>query len=104
MKCVSHLQNGKSSVVLVANQLEVVVHSIDGGIGYVDPVQESKDEQQAEEGNDSEINLPDQRRLVDVREYLPGSDFLITSELGELSLSGESQETQSWWYVNVSRR
>ena len=44
-KRVSHSQNGESSIVLVANQPKLLVHSIDSGIDYVHSVQESKGEQ-----------------------------------------------------------
>ena len=64
-KRVSRLQNGESSIVLVAKKFEVLVHSVDGDLGYADPVHESNDKQWAEDGNDSDINLPGQRRLVD---------------------------------------
>lgn len=60
-KCVNHLQNRESAIVLVANQFKLATHSIDGSIGYVEPIQESKKKQQAEDGNNPEINLPDQR-------------------------------------------
>ena len=65
-KHVNHSQNGESSVVLVANQPKLLVHSINGGVSDVHPVQESKGEQQAEDRNDPEVSLPDQRGLVDV--------------------------------------
>ena len=62
----NHLQNGESNVVLVTDQPKVLPHSIDGSIGYVDPIQESKEVNQADDGDDPEINLPDQGRLVDI--------------------------------------
>jgi len=59
-------QNGERNVVLVTDQPKIRPHSIDGSVGYVDPVQPSQEVNQADDGKDPEINLPDQRRLVDV--------------------------------------
>jgi len=98
-KRVSHLQNGESSIVLVTDQSEVLIHPIDRGVGYVDPVQESKDEQQAKGGNDLEINFLDQGRLVDARD-----DFSIVSDMNDLLVGRGSRGTQSWHGVKVSHR
>jgi len=99
-KRVDHSQNGESSVVLIGDQSEFLAHSINGSIGDVDTVQESEEEQQAEDGNDPDINLLDQRRLVDVWIRLPGDD-LSTSELGELPIGRGSWGTRSWWRGGV---
>jgi len=92
-----HLQNGESDIVLVVDQFELLAHPIDGSVCDVEPVQESKDVQQTENRNDTEINLPDQRRLLDVWVHPLGGDLLTISEPGELlvSISRESWGTQS---------
>ena len=92
---VHRLQNGESSIVLVADQLELFTHSIDSSVGYVDPIQESKEEQQTKDGNDPDVDLPDQRRLVDIWEHLLGGGLSIVSEMGELLVSRGSWGTQS---------
>jgi len=90
---VKNLQNGESSVVLVTDQPKVLPHSIDGGIGYVDPIQESKDVDNADDKDDPEINLPDQRTLVDAWVHLLVGDIFV---VGEPPVSGGSRGTQSW--------
>ena len=43
-KRADHSQNGEGGVVLIGDQPEFLAHSVDGSIGYVDAVQESKEE------------------------------------------------------------
>lgn len=81
MRHENHLQDGESSIVLIGNQSQLRVHSIDSSVGYVDTVQEGKEEQQTKNGNDTNVDLPDQRRLVDVWVYLLGGGLSI-AELG----------------------
>jgi len=90
------LQNGEGNVVLVVDQFKLLAHPIDGSVCDVEPVQESKDVQQTEHRNDTEINLPDQRQLVDVWVRLLDSDVPTGSELGELSVHRENWGTRSW--------
>ena len=95
MRRLNHLQHGKSNVVLVTDQPEILTHSVDFSVGYIDPVQESKEEQQTEDGNDPYINLPYQRRFVDMWVHLLCGESSI-AELGEFSVSRGSRGTQSW--------
>jgi len=85
-KRANHLQDGESSIVLIGNQSKLLVHPVDRSVGYVDAVQESEEEQQTEDGNDVDVNLPDQRRLVDAWVYLLNGDLSI-AELGAMSIS-----------------
>ena len=83
-------QNGESNVVLVAGQFELIAHPVDGSIGYVDLVQEREEEQQREDGNDPDIDLPDQRRTTNARVDLLGGEHSIAG------LSGLSVSRGSW--------
>ena len=94
----SHSQDSESDVILVTDQSNILPHPIDFGVGYVDPVQDSKDEQQTEDGDDLEVDPPHQRRLVDVwvhllRGELSGS---FVSEVYDLPISGWIWGPQSW--------
>ena len=93
---IDHLQDGESNVVLVANQSNVLAHSVDVGVCYVDPVHDSEDEQHGQDGDDLDIDLPHQRRLVDVRVHLLSGGFSI-AELGEPLVSGRSRGAQGGW-------
>jgi len=88
-------QDGEGGIVLISNQSQVRVHTIDSSVGDVDAVQESKDEQQTEDGNNADVDLPDQYRLVDVWVYILGSDLSI-DELCEVPISGGTQGVRSW--------
>ena len=102
-KRVHRLQNGESNVVLVVDQFNFLAHPIDGSVCDVEPVQGSKGVQQTENRNDTEINLPDQCRLIDAWVHLLDSDLPTGSELGGLPVNRESWGTRSWWRLNVSR-
>ena len=99
----NHLQDSESSIVLISNQSQLCVHPIDSSVGDVDAVQEGKEEQQTEDGNNADVDLPDQRRLVEVLVYLPGGGLFIV-ELGEMPVSRGSQGTRSWWRVTRERQ
>ena len=86
MRPTNYLQNGESNVVLVADQPKIVGHSVDSGVCNVDPIQISEEVQRNEDGNNSYIDPPHQRRLVDVRVHLLGGEVSV-AELSELPLS-----------------
>ena len=94
---VDRLQNGESSVILVGDQSEILAHPIDSSVGYVDPVQESEDEQHTEDGDDLDINLSDQRRFVDIWEHPLRGGLSSTPERGGLPVGRES-----WKHANVN--
>ena len=85
-KCANHLQDGESSIILISNQSQLLVHPVDRSVGYVDAVQESEEEQQTEGGNDADVDFPDQRRFVDVWVCLLDAELFI-AELGEMPIS-----------------
>ena len=45
-KGVNRSQDGESNVILVADQFELLAHTKDCSVGYVDPVQEGEEDQQ----------------------------------------------------------
>ena len=82
MKRVNHSQNGESGVELISNQSQLRVHPINSSVGYVYAVQESEEQQQTEDGNDADVNLPDQRRLFDVWDISLAEAFPSLSRAG----------------------
>ena len=69
-------QDDEGSVVISTVEVQLLLETENGGVGNVDSIQEGKEVEQAENGNDSKVDLVHHLPLIDVGEADPVRDAL----------------------------